>query len=183
MCEQCEAVAAKLDTQIVGRGFAVVPVGPSYRTRGWAYSVGLLDARDHPELVVAGWPLGGAVAVLDEMGGEVVAGRRFDGGGPQFGLRAATIGVVPVHEMHLGRRLMRLWHRYYDHVGRFDLELRALQAVLPDADHCFEHQRLQPRLDEARHVRFDGMGPAERRGHRGAHRAPLHLLTPRRRQR
>ena len=40
---------------------------------------------------------------------------------------------------------------------------RALQIVLPDGDRCFEHQSTQPRLDERRHVPFDGITRQQRR--------------------
>ena len=189
MCTLCENAAtteeevAELHGRILKWGFTMVSVGSPQR-RGWAYTIGLLDQKGHPELVVAGWPLPGAVRVLGEMAESVVAGRRYDVGGPEFSMRGTDLGVVCVHEEHLKRGLMNMWHTYYDGVGRFDLELRAMQIVLPDADHCFEHQRLQPRLDDPRHVfRYDGMGPAERRGHPGNRRVPPRPSTRRRRRR
>jgi Domain of unknown function (DUF4262) len=177
-----EETVSELHGQIAQWGFTIFAVG-SFGHRGWAYTIGLLELKNHPEIVVAGWPLGGAVNLLSDMGTAVAAGKRYDVGGPAFSVGRTDLGVVPVHEAHLERGLMNAWHWYYEGVGRFELEPSALQAVLPDADHCFEHQRLQPRLDDPRHVAFDGRSREERRGHRGNQRIALHPSTPRRRGR
>ena len=83
MCVMCnggtiEDVFRILHLQIVNRGFAVVPVGTKTENRGWAYTIGLIDSKDHPELVVAGYPLDRAVNILDELGAAVMAGDRLD---------------------------------------------------------------------------------------------------------
>jgi uncharacterized protein DUF4262 len=50
-----EEVFRALHVQIVDRGFAIVPVGTRIENKGWAYTIGLIESKDHPELVVAGY--------------------------------------------------------------------------------------------------------------------------------
>lgn len=161
MCTMCEGatedeVLRRLHQQIQDHGFAIVPVGSGREARGWAYTIGLVEGTYHPELVVAGYPLGDAVVVLDEVGHRVVAGSRVSAGVGPVTYRGVPVGTVPVHPSHIRRGLMAAWRWYYDSVGRPDLGPCALQVVLPDGAFCDEHQTSQPRLDQARHVPFDG---------------------------
>jgi hypothetical protein len=181
MCVICnggsiEDVVNRLHAQIVTRGFAIVPVGAL--EKGWAYTIGLINSKDHPELVIAGHPLERAVNVIDDLGAAVLAGDRLDTAGDHLVFHGVHIGTRPVHERHLRSDLLAAWHWYYSSVGRRDLAPRALQIVVPDGGFCFEHQTTQPRLDDHRHVPFDGMtrqqrraGPTARRsGNSGASR-------------
>jgi hypothetical protein len=168
MCDMCKGatrddVVAKLHLQIVERGFAIVPVGTAAGDKGWAYTIGLIESRDHPELVVAGYQLGCAVFVLNELGTAVLAGARLDATGYGLAFHGAEIGARWVHEKHLRDNLIAAWHWYYGSIGRHDLVPTALQICLPDGGFCFEHQTSQPRLDDPRHVPFDGMTRQQRR--------------------
>lgn len=163
MCERCDALLARLHEQISEDGFAVVPVGKSMRARGWAYTIGLVDGYDHPELVIAGLPLEDAVGPLSALAACVVEGDRIDTPG-QHGLNGLAIGTVPVHARHLERGLMERWSWYYESVGRFDVARRALQIVLPAGGYCCHHQREQPDLGSPHHVPFDGLSTNKRRG-------------------
>jgi len=169
MCQLCQGgtiddVVSDFDRQIVERGFAIVPVGSSAQSRGWAYTIGLIDASDHPELVVAGYPLGEAVTVLDDIARAVIRGSRLDAPDDSIPPRG-QIGARSVHHQHLSGNLMAGWHWYYRSDGRSGPSLRALQIVLPDGKHCFEHQTTQPKLDNPRHTSYSGMSRQERRGH------------------
>ncbi len=174
MCVMCNGGTIKdvfriLNLQIIDRGFAIVPVGTRTDNKGWAYTIGLIDSKDHPELVVAGYPLDRAVDVLDQLGAAIMAGDRLDTSG-RLAVHSLEIGVRPVHQRHLRGDLIAGWHLYYDGVGRHDLVPQALQVVLPDGGHCFEHQTTQPRLDDRRHVPFDGLTRQQRRDRPAARR-------------
>jgi Domain of unknown function (DUF4262) len=172
MCVMCnegniEDVFRILHLQIVDRGFAIVPVGTRTENKGWAYTIGLIDSKDHPELIVAGYPLDRAVDVIYELGAAVMAGDRLGSPG-RLAIHGFEIGARAVDERHLRGDLIAGWHFYYDTLGRYDLVPRALQVVLPDGGRCFEHQTTQPRLDDRRHVPFDGPNRQQRRARRGA---------------
>ena len=168
MCVMCdgmnqEDVRQHLYQQICEWGYALVPVGRGWDDTGWAYTLGLVDAYDHPELVVVGLPLGLELTILDELAEGVTRGQRFDTG--EVALPLGRVELIGVHELHLRRGLMDAWIDYYSAAGRRDLDLRAVQVVLPDGAHCAEHQTTQPRLDKANHVSFDGTNRATRRAH------------------
>lgn len=163
MCERCDALLVRLHEQISEDGFAVVPVGKNMKARGWAYTIGLVDRYDHPELVIAGLPLEDAVGPLSALAACAVQGDRIDSPG-RHGLNGVAIGTAPVHSRHLERGLMARWSWYYESFGRLDVVQRALQVVLPADGWCFHHQRVQPDLGSPLHVSFDGLGTSERRG-------------------
>ena len=153
MCDMCngatmQEVLDNMHRKIASNGFTTMSVEATARTKEWSYTIGLRHNHDHPELVVAGYPHQGAVAVLSELAAEVVKGDRFDIPGDRVLFHDAEIGVVPVHAQYLKGELMAAWHWYSDAVGRPDLEPEALQIVLPDDQRCFHHQTTQPRLDK-----------------------------------
>ena len=170
MCDLCDGadyddVYSKICSLISARGFTIIRVGSHDNTPGWAYTIGLVDNFDHPELVVAGLPLDEAAEVLTALGGCVAGGDRIDSPG-QHSLNGIPIGVVPVHLRHLDSGLMDCWHGYYDWLVRSDVELTALQIVMPADGCCWEHQRDQPDLSTPTQTPFDGV-TGQRRQHRG----------------
>jgi hypothetical protein len=172
MCVMCDGGAIEdvfriLNRQIVDRGFAIVPVGTRTEKIRWSYTIGLIDCKDHPELVVAGYPLDLAVDILDQLGTAVMAGHRLDPD-DRLAFNNILIGARSVHERHLRGDLIAGWHFYYETLGRHDLVPRALQVVLPDGECCFEHQTTQPRLDDRRHVPYDGPNRQQQRARPGA---------------
>jgi len=169
MCVMCnggtiEDLFRILDLQIIDRGFAIVPISTRTENKGWVYTIGLIDSKEHPELVVAGYPLDLAIDVVDQLGTAVIAGDRVDPTA-RLAVNGLEIGARSVHERHLRGDLIARWHFYYETLGRCDLVPRALQVVLPDGGYCFEHQTTQPRLDDRRHVPFDGPNRQQRRAH------------------
>jgi hypothetical protein len=145
MCVMCSGATVKdvvnrLHREIEDRGFAIVPVEDASEKTSWAYTIGLVDSMNHPELVVAGHPLGAAVRVLGELGQAVLGGHRLEPDDSPITFHGAAVGVVPVHQWHLHQGLIAAWHWYYDGVGRPDVEPRALQILLPDAYVCPAHQ-------------------------------------------
>ncbi len=172
MCVMCNGGSIAdlfriLDLQIVDGGFAIVPISTRTENKGWAYTIDLIDSKDHPELVVAGYNLDLAVDVIDQLGAAVMSGDRLDSTG-RLAFNGLEIGARSVHERHLRGDLIADWHFYYETLGRHDLVPRALQVVLPDGGYCFEHQTTQPRLDDRRHVPFDGPNRQQRRARPGA---------------
>ena len=150
MCALCDGaswhdVLDHYRQQIDSKGYALCVVTDGAADSGWAYTIGLIE-RDHPELVVAGPRLTAATAVLDGVAARVVRGARFHGGNSTQAMDA-TIGFVEVRPRHLRHGLMDGWLRYYDTKGDYDAAPSALQLLLPDGHHCFEHQVSQPRLD------------------------------------
>lgn len=163
MCVICdggtfEDELANLHQEITDRGFALMPVGSSLDALGLVYTIGLIDGVDHPELVVAGFPLGRAASAVNYLACRIVDGERIEGR-RELPILGTQIGIAPVHERHLTGNLMARWHWYYDQVGRWDLTLRALQIRLPDGQRCYECQRDQPRLDRPAHSAYDLGGP------------------------
>jgi hypothetical protein len=144
-------------------GFTVVAVGTTDDKRGWAYTIGLVDNFDHPELVVAGVLRRNAGRLVAELGERVVSGLRLDPSTSPMLLHEAEVGIRPVHERHLHGDLVSAWHWYHEEVGRWEVEPRAIQLVVPDGGHCYRHQTTQPRLDRPHHVSYDGLTPSGRR--------------------
>ena len=169
MCELCDGadfddVCSKMYRLISTHGFTVVPVGSSGTVRGWAYTIGLIDNFDHPELVIAGLPLDEAARTLLALGSCVSTGDSLAVPGGHS-LNGEPIGVRPVHPRHLRDGLMNFWTGYYDWLVRSDIELSALQIVMPANGYCWGHQKEQPDLSSPAHVPFDG-SRRRRRPHR-----------------
>jgi Domain of unknown function (DUF4262) len=169
MCFICEGGTTeqynqRLHEQILRRGFALSPVGSGWKDQGFADTIGLIDGRDHPELVVVSVQLSLAVAVLDDLAGSVVEGRRFEAGGTGI-VGGVEVGFRTVRAHHVRRGLMDGWFSYYREVGRYDLEVRALQVVLPDGGRCHECRTTQPHLDRDLHASVTGPGRQARRAH------------------
>jgi Domain of unknown function (DUF4262) len=153
----------RLNVQIGAQGFTIIQVGTRIENKGWAYTIGLIESNDHPELVVAGYSLVRAADILGELAVGVAAGERLDIPGDHRVFRCGEIGTRPVHERHLQDGLMASWRSDYDSVGRYDLVRRALQIVLPDDRRCLKCQTTQPRLDQDHRVSFDGLARQQRR--------------------
>ncbi len=145
-----------LEQEICERGYGVVLATRGRDDYGWAYTVGMVDEYLHPELVIAGVRLGVAVTVLDELADLVARGLRYDT--DDAALLASRVEFVDVHDVHLHRGLMDGWFEYYRAAGRREMPFNVLQILLK-----FETTRT--RLDTDRHVAFDGITPAARRGH------------------
>jgi hypothetical protein len=169
MCFICqggtiEQLNQLLHEQIRTKGFALSPVGSGWNAHGFAYTIGLVDGRDHPELVAVSCQLLDTVAALDELAQSVVQGVRFEPGGTAI-VGDAVVGFREVRTRHIQRGLMDGWFSYYREVGHYDLEVRVLQVVLPDRRRCHECQTTQPHLDRDLHVSFTGPGRQARRAH------------------
>jgi hypothetical protein len=146
-CEPVDVFVARVGERISTFGFTVVSVGTTDEKRGWAYTIGLVDNVDHPELVVAGVVRAKAARIVRELAQQVLGGLRLDKCTSRILWQDSEIGIRPVHERHAHGHLLAGWHWYHEDLGRWELEPSALQLVVPDGNHCYLHQTTQPRLD------------------------------------
>lgn len=133
-------------------GWHVVKVMGDEHAPGWAYTIGLLERFDHPELAVFGLDLDSMHELLNHAGALVGTGRRFETDreydGVLEGLPCAVRAVAPRWtpvffgnaSWHYGREALPLLQCFWpDRGGRFPWQT-GFDAALRD---------LQPRLFEA----------------------------------
>jgi hypothetical protein len=149
MCEgfSLDDVLALDAAHIAEFGFVVIGVsGDEDDHSPWAYSVGLLDAADHPELIIAGVDLDASGSLLSILARSVLHdGARFDvGDAIDLGRGVARVGAV--HEAQYALDTFNMWHNLerYGAVGLHELE--AVQIFLPADLLCSEHLLHQPSL-------------------------------------
>ena len=176
MCRMCEGfslddVLALDAASIAEYGFTIIAVGPpvdSHDKSGtWAYTVGLLDAADHPELIVTGVSTEAAGMVSRALADEVLAGEQYCVGDTIRTPRGVA-RVGPVHEIQYGLETLNMWHNLRRYGTLRTAELEAVQIVLPSAFFCSVHRHAQPVLGDptarvGRHERPPNR--AERRRH------------------
>ena len=156
MCRVCEgfsqedellltaATIAEYGYMVMGVGAASgdPPGGPE-----WAYTVGLLDRADHPELIVAGPEFVSTGALLNEIGRSILAGPRY-AVGDTFRSSSGVVrfGAVDPIQYRLGT--FNVWHDLERmgllHVG----PLEALQVFAPPEWLCAGHRDRQPVLSD-----------------------------------
>lgn len=141
MCRMCEGFSQEdmfaEDAAIIEEhGYLVTGVG-SADPPHWAYTVGLLDRKDHPELIVAGPHFRIASAIIDRVGRRILDGARF-AAGDQIDIEAgelfdceATLRVGAVEPIQYRLDTFNVWFALADHGAVRTHELRALQLVAP----------------------------------------------------
>lgn len=143
MCTYCDDtspddVVSGLIDDIDIYGWALVWVdGPEGM---YAYTIGLQDHVDHPDLIVLDVSKEVAAPLLNSMvdliGQQDRRARRE--------LARRGLCLVEVHPDHLVGPLLTMWHRYYGHEPeRGDL----LQVVVPESWFCPLHALARRRLD------------------------------------
>ncbi len=113
-------------------GWHVVLIPPEEGKPGWAFSIGLFHSFGHPEVVVFGLPLELLGAVVNGVGEEVQAGKRFEAGQehPDI-LEGVRCAFRPVDEG---------WYRPFLGYARWfyqGSEFPALQCLWPDKKQRF----------------------------------------------
>jgi hypothetical protein len=171
MCEgfSLDDVLALDAAHVAEYGFVTIGVDVS-STGGcpWAYTVGLLDAADHPELILAGPSLETIGPILSTFAHAVLDdGERFEvGDRVDLGPGDAVIGAV--HEIQYVLNTFNFWHNLADYGALRSTALEAVQIVLPSALFCVQHRFAQPRLsDRNARVGLPLANRAERRRRRG----------------
>jgi hypothetical protein len=149
MCFICdggthEELQDRIGCSIERKGWYVAGVEKPGGRLDWAYTIGLSERFDHPELVVTGracWDC--AVDMLDKAARQVAAGRRLDVG-DSLALFPGAARAGAVHpEQWAGDRFAQWW-RYYGGVGA-PPEARALQLIWLDDDGTWQDDARRPR--------------------------------------
>jgi Domain of unknown function (DUF4262) len=173
MCRICEGfslddVLALDAARIAEYGFMIVGVGgPDGRDddpRSWAYTVGLLDAVGHPEMVIAGVPTETSGPLLSVLARSALEGERYDVGETiDVGRGAARVGLV--NEIQYELDTFNMWHNLRSNGTLRTPELEAVQIVLPSTFFCSVHRQVQPLLDDPE-ARVDAYRPPPNRAER-----------------
>ncbi len=163
MCEgfSLDDVLALDAARIAEYGFVIIGVEGREPDHGpWAYTVGLLDAADHPELIMAGPKLETCGAILSVLGHAVVdEGERFDVG-DRIDTPAGDAIVGVVHQIQYALDTFNFWYNLHEFGALRTHALEAVQIVLPPGFFCHEHRDSQPVL--AHQLARVGERPANR---------------------
>ena len=150
MCEgfSIDDVVALGAAHIAEYGYGIQGVvGPDGADNGfgsWVYTVGLLDAAGHPELIIAGGFPDWSASVLSLLAGSTLAGERYlvdetidlgDGG-------VARVGSV--HEIQYELDTFNMWHNLKNAGVLHAPELEAVQITVSDVFFPPGQQSLQP---------------------------------------
>jgi hypothetical protein len=137
MCRMCEgssldAVLTLDAARIAEYGFIIVGVGgPDGRDddpRSWAYTVGLLDAVGHPEMVIAGVSTETSGSLLSVLARSALAGERYEVGETiDVGRGAARVGAV--NEIQYELDTFNMWHNLQRNGTLRTSELDAVQIA------------------------------------------------------
>jgi hypothetical protein len=141
-------VLALAEARIAEHGFTMQGVSdPDVPddANGWVYTMGLLDAADHPEMVLAGVPLTTGAGVLGVLGGAVLEGERFDVG-ETIDLGPGIAEVSAVHPLHYELSTFAVWHELRAAGVPHASELTVHQVVVPAALCPFGDRSWQPLL-------------------------------------
>lgn len=155
MCAICEGatedeVRQHLAESIDWYGWSIQGVEAGPESWGWAYTVGLTERFNHPELVVASKLEFGAIGqLLNILGDEIQLGRRFRAG-DRATVAGTDLAFVAVHQRQFEHQVFDMW---FDHYRAFSesSDLTALQVLLPSRYFCADHDP-QPRLDRPEDV-------------------------------
>jgi hypothetical protein len=155
MCEMCggfdrKDVLALVKARIAEHGFTMQGVSDPARLddpTAWVYTIGLLDAAAHPEVIIAGADVTTASRVLGAVAEAVLDGERFLVGETiDLGVGVAEVGAV--HPVQYELDTFAVWHALRDAGGLATEELTAVQIVLPAALCPFGERSWQPLLAE-----------------------------------
>lgn len=181
MCEgfSLEDVLALDAARIDEYGFVVIAVDDPDRSDDdhppWAYTVGLLDSVDQPEMIIAGVKTETSGSLLSALGRAALAGERFEVGHTiDLGQGVARVGAVNPVQYELDT--FNMWHQLQGYGAVESPELEAVQIILPSTFFCSCHRNSQPLLGD-RSARVDARPPgpnrAERRRRRPRGRAAM----------
>lgn len=155
MCRMCEGfsledVLALDEAAIREYGFIVRGVSdpePADGSVPWCYTIGLLDAVGHPELIVAGIRVEAGGQLLHGLARRILAGQRLAvGGRVKVGRGRARVGFV--HPIHYEDGTFTSWHNLRAAGALAAPALEAVQIFAPAGWFCPSHQHGQPDLSD-----------------------------------
>jgi len=139
MCNICDGMSHEESNlwtmQAIERyGWSVVGVEAG-RGIGWAYTIGLLEGFDHPELVVVGldWPASGNL--LNRLGDQVAAGRLLYPGLGEDPAEGIELGAVAPSQW-TERSTFAGWVGYYEWRGGAPADPFAVQVFVSGKPAC-----------------------------------------------
>jgi hypothetical protein len=153
MCSMCngetiEESFAFLGDTIDRVGWALQGVDAGSPGRSWAYTIGLIESYDHPELIVTGVDLAVAERMLNTMSKQVARGDRYEPGEVvEFGNGDVVARILGVHVSHFHTDRFAMWFGYYASLGRLPGQPLFRLAALLDPRYCDMHQRGTDWLD------------------------------------
>lgn len=147
MCEGAtrEDVRLGLHDTIQRCGCAIQGVETEPGDPPWAYSIGLIAAVGHPELVVVGLDPLTAAGGIEALARRIMAGERCGPGPDGLDVEGLHVHLVEVHPSHLEAGMFASWVDYYGSLGSPRPEFEALQIVVPSR--LLGPSGGQPRLD------------------------------------
>ena len=148
MCEICDGktyqeIFEGMRDRIHAHGWTLQGVTPGVHGSGWVYTIGLMEAFGHPELVVTGGDIQSNGGLLNEISERISRGLRVDADA-ELDLDGYVVEFEPVHASYLSHGLCAVWDDYYRRSGAQPGPLRVLQVVLPLlawCDHCDRERR------------------------------------------
>ena len=166
MCQLCDGMdpgVLMLQTRdrIERFGFTVMAIEAS---SPWAYTIGLVEKFEHPELVITGLSTQSSYDALSAAAEHVRLGERYERVGERFDLHGATVRVGAIHTEQWRHGRFNGWLEFYDWEMRSPLR-RALQLIVDDPKHRCSLPRgeCQPLLDTDPQHDVNRMNRAERR--------------------
>jgi hypothetical protein len=155
MCRMCEGFSLEdvllLEAATIDEyGFTVVGVSDADESPGplpWSYTVGLLDAIGHPELIVAGPAVDVAAGLLNRVGRRVLVGQRL-AVGDRIRVAGGRARVGADHPVQYELHTFNVWHNLRSMGLLLMPELEALQVFAPPSWFCRCHQHVQPDLGD-----------------------------------
>jgi Domain of unknown function (DUF4262) len=152
MCEICngmthEELFEREAALIAEHGYIVRGVDGDADHESWAYSIGLVDIADHPELIVVGVETMFAMRFVRLLSEWVLDGDRLSVGDK---IQIADQGVArigAVHDIQYTLETFASWHALHER-GAVEGLLEAVQVVLPSRMFCAVHAHQQPLLDD-----------------------------------
>ena len=115
-------------------GYLVTGVG-SGDPPHWTYTAGLLDRVGHPELIVAGPHFEVAGAIINQVGCQILEGRRFDVG-DAWESPAGRVRFGAVHPIQFRLGTFNVWLSLVESGYLESTELVAVQVIAPVGSIC-----------------------------------------------
>lgn len=142
MCLRCDGysedeVARSIDLAVRVHGWALIPVEDE---RPWAYTVGLLETYQHPELVVTDLELSVEVSIINWAVRQIASRGMID----EAELARRELRAAEVHRSHDAGDWFGTWCRHYK---RFPSPGDFVQLIPAPTRFCSCHRHALTRLD------------------------------------